>query len=187
MNKQQQELYDKLLKKVNEFCLGQAAEDVIECIDALVDTYETPKVDPTSKPLEAFKVVKDYLEIWDSCEESGWEEYPTGYHYKEEELKVIETALKENKEFIPDREIRAYYNLGKATSDMFYDCKTIKSVITIGEVDKALEILRKYVILEETGDDIFPYSINENQYTSVINPNNIITKEEYELLKEVLK
>ena len=41
MNKQQQELYDKLLKKVNEFCLGQAAEDVIEAIDALVDTYET--------------------------------------------------------------------------------------------------------------------------------------------------
>ena len=43
MNKQQQKLYDKLLKKVNEFCLGQAAEDVIECIDALVDTYEVPK------------------------------------------------------------------------------------------------------------------------------------------------
>ena len=43
MNKQQQELYDKLLKKVNEFCLGQAAEDVIECIDALVTTYEEPK------------------------------------------------------------------------------------------------------------------------------------------------
>ena len=45
MNKQQQELYDKLLKKVNEYCLGQAAEDVIEAIDNLVDTYETPKVD----------------------------------------------------------------------------------------------------------------------------------------------
>ena len=43
MNKQQQELYDKLLKKVNEFCLGQAAEDVIECIDALVENYENNK------------------------------------------------------------------------------------------------------------------------------------------------
>ena len=40
MNKQQQELYEKLLKKVNEYCLGQAAEDVIAAIDALVDTYE---------------------------------------------------------------------------------------------------------------------------------------------------
>ena len=41
MNKQQQELYEKLLKKVNEYCLGQAAEDVIAAIDNLLDTYET--------------------------------------------------------------------------------------------------------------------------------------------------
>ena len=41
MTEQQQELYDKLLKKVNEYCLGAAAEDVIAAIDALVDTYET--------------------------------------------------------------------------------------------------------------------------------------------------
>lgn len=41
MTKEQQELYEKLLKKVNEFCLGYAAEDVIECIDALVENYES--------------------------------------------------------------------------------------------------------------------------------------------------
>ena len=41
MTKEQQELYEKLLKKVNEYCLGYAAEDVIAAIDALVDTYET--------------------------------------------------------------------------------------------------------------------------------------------------
>ena len=41
MTKEQQELYEKLLKKVNEFCLGQAAEDVIAAIDALLDTYES--------------------------------------------------------------------------------------------------------------------------------------------------
>ena len=41
MTKQQQELYDKLLKKVNEFCLGAAAEDVIAAIDNLVDNYES--------------------------------------------------------------------------------------------------------------------------------------------------
>ena len=52
MNQQQQELYEKLLKKVNEYCLGYAAEDVIAAIDALVETYEPSKVDPVSKPLE---------------------------------------------------------------------------------------------------------------------------------------
>jgi hypothetical protein len=48
MNQQQQELYEKLLKKVNEYCLGQAAEDVIAAIDALVESYE----DQTSELLE---------------------------------------------------------------------------------------------------------------------------------------
>lgn len=43
MTEQQQKLYDKLLKKVNEYCLGAAAEDVIAAIDALVETYEKPK------------------------------------------------------------------------------------------------------------------------------------------------
>lgn len=41
MTEQQQKLYDKLLKKVNEYCLGYAAEDVIAAIDALVDDYES--------------------------------------------------------------------------------------------------------------------------------------------------
>ena len=41
MNKEQQELYEKLLKKVNEYCLGYSAEDVIAAIDDLLDTYET--------------------------------------------------------------------------------------------------------------------------------------------------
>ena len=50
MNKQQQEIYEKLLKKVNEYCLGFAAEDVIESIDALVDNYER-----TNKALEILK------------------------------------------------------------------------------------------------------------------------------------
>ena len=43
MTEQQQELYEKLLKKVNEYCLGAAAEDVIAAIDDLVDNYEKPK------------------------------------------------------------------------------------------------------------------------------------------------
>ena len=52
MNEKQQELYEKLLKKVNEFCLGQAAEDVIAAIDDLVDTYECPEVRKKLKALE---------------------------------------------------------------------------------------------------------------------------------------
>ena len=43
MNEKQQDLYEKLLKKVNEYCLGYAAEDVIKAIDNLVDSYEAPK------------------------------------------------------------------------------------------------------------------------------------------------
>jgi hypothetical protein len=64
MTEQQQKLYDKLLKKVNEFCLGAAAEDVIAAIDALVENYETPKVDPASKPLEVWYLVKKYLNLY---------------------------------------------------------------------------------------------------------------------------
>ena len=40
MTEQQQKIYDNLLKKVNEYCSGFAAEDVIESIDALVESYE---------------------------------------------------------------------------------------------------------------------------------------------------
>ena len=77
MNQNQQELYEKLLKKVNEFCLGQAAEDVIAAIDALVENYErlnhlpTPetkaKIDSLllepSEPLKALEIIKKYISI----------------------------------------------------------------------------------------------------------------------------
>ena len=65
MTPKQQELYDKLLKKVNEYCLGWAAEDVIAAIDALIENYErynhlpTPetkaKIDSLLEPLEEIK------------------------------------------------------------------------------------------------------------------------------------
>ena len=58
MNKEQQELYEKLLKKVNEFCLGQAAEDVIAVIDNLVESYESGEV----KTAEVLTILKKYLE-----------------------------------------------------------------------------------------------------------------------------
>ena len=59
MNNKQQELYEKLLKKVNEYCLGYAAEDMIAAIDTLVESYETPKVDPVSEPLQALEIIKN--------------------------------------------------------------------------------------------------------------------------------
>ena len=68
MNKEQQELYEKLLKKVNEYCLGYAAEDVIAAIDALVDNYEKPKeivgTTTVDKALEVWYLVKKYLNIY---------------------------------------------------------------------------------------------------------------------------
>ena len=58
MTEQQQKLYDKLLKKVNEYCLGAAAEDVIAAIDALVENYERhlhPNKDPNKVARELLK------------------------------------------------------------------------------------------------------------------------------------
>lgn len=77
MNKQQQELYEKLLRKVNEYCLGYAAEDVIAAIDALVESYETPKVDLTSKPSKALDSIIETFIDKDS-----------------EDIKTVRTALK---------------------------------------------------------------------------------------------
>jgi len=77
MTEQQQELYEKLLKKVNEYCLGYAAEDVIAAIDALVESYETPKVDLTSKPSKALDSIIETFIDKDS-----------------EDIKTVRTALK---------------------------------------------------------------------------------------------
>ena len=87
MNKQQQELYEKLLKKVNEYCLGQAAEDMIAAIDALVESYETPKVDPVSEPLQALENIR---------KEAGIPYFSTLYDIDmwREDFKTVEDALK---------------------------------------------------------------------------------------------
>ena len=50
---------------------------------------------------------------------------------------------------------------------------------------KALEIIKKYVGVQEFYDDIFPYEIVDKQYASS-GSELIISKEEYELMKEVL-
>ena len=52
---------------------------------------------------------------------------------------------------------------------------------------KALEIIAKYIkIDEEDEDDFFPYTIKDTQYISLSSA-KVMTKEEYEIIKEVLK
>ena len=142
MTEQQQKLYDKLLKKVNEYCLGAAAEDVIAAIDALVESYETPKVDLTSKPLEVWSLVKKYM---------------NAYHHQAINEKV--------------------------------DVETVEGhpISIIEDSLKALEIIKNKNLLwdidwqpyEKDGD----YRAWDNEYFASIK----LTKEEYELLKEVLE
>lgn len=132
MNKQQQKLYDKLLKKVNEYCLGAAAEDVIAAIDALVENYER-YLHSNKNHLSIVKlIVKPTLEdalktIYNSQDIMG------GYDDFWEAYRMIETAV------------------------------------------KALEIIKKQI----NSLDIYKGNFYFN--------GERISKEEYELLKEILK
>ena len=121
MNKKQQELYEKLLKKVNEYCLGAAAEDVIEAIDNLVDEYEYP-VDRSNTTKDVFKALQV---IYNSQDIMG------GYDDFWEAYRRIEYTL------------------------------------------KAFELIKDKVL--------------EPEYFELIASNCTITKEEYDLLKEILK
>ena len=56
----------------------------------------------------------------------------------------------------------------------------------IGKELNALEIIKKYVGVQESYDELFPYDIVDKQYISSGSSLNM-TKEEYDLLKEVLK
>lgn len=57
---------------------------------------------------------------------------------------------------------------------------------TIEKELKALEILKKYVSIQESNGDLFDYFIVDKQYVSS-GSCNVITNKEYDLLKEVLK
>lgn len=92
MNKQQQELYEKLLKKVNEFCLGQAAEDVIEAIDNLVDNYETQ-----TKALEIIKnkrVDAQLLKDSKNLNEYNWCAHTKDRALTQEKYELLKEVLK---------------------------------------------------------------------------------------------
>ena len=50
---------------------------------------------------------------------------------------------------------------------------------------KALNIIKKYLKVIYTEDDLFLYGFEDKQYAS-LRSSNIMTKEEYDFLKEVL-
>ena len=50
---------------------------------------------------------------------------------------------------------------------------------------EALEILKKFIRIVDSGDDLFPYSIRDEQYVSSRSC-KIMSEKEYNLLKEVL-
>ena len=62
-----------------------------------------------------------------------------------------------------------------------------KSLSIIDKALKALEIIKKYVSVEDSkcSGELFDYFIEDKQYISSRSC-NVISKEEYELLKEVL-
>lgn len=81
-----------------------------------------------------------------------------------------------------------YYLGNEKVSQQVYDTiQMYKDMLgSYEEIRQAFEIIKKYIKIYETGDDLFPYSIKENQYVSSKSC-NVITKEEYDLLKEVLE
>ena len=156
MNQKQQELYEKLLKKVNEFCLGYAAEDVIAAIDALVDTYETPKLVPVTEPLLALQNIK--LRLMRSYDGSIGK---NGNVMFEKEIPVIETALKEYETLRIDR---------------------IEEVLKALEIIKKQVVPLINFDTFKTSSKETKYRVYDNELYTYRN----LTEEEYELLKEIL-
>ena len=139
MNNEQQKLYDNLLKKVNEYCLGFAAEDVIESIDALVDNYEKPKVDTTSKPLEALERIAniEMKEQYEFCVDGARYKIVADDHKKD--IQIIENSLKAL-EIIKEKlmpYVEKYKELGYTI-----ECDMIATGITQEEYKLLKEILK---------------------------------------------
>ena len=139
-------------------------------------------------PLEAFAKVKDRLEIWDCGEESNWEEYGTGYYECEEELGIIETALKDYQSH--ENVLNEY---GFTIADFREACFLLKQFresgfLDVEKKDKALKIIIKkkvnvlmFVCYANSGKNGF------KMYNQAMeNEEWQLTQEEYDLLKEVL-
>ena len=156
---------EKLLKKVNEYCLGATTEDVIAAIDDLVENYETPKVDPTLKPLQALAKIKKFDEKF--YDDKEW---------REEHFAIIETALKELEEYksiIKDFGLENPHNL--------IDNLNIINDSNFHKKLKALEIIKN----KKVNCYMFWACDNLESYNEEVVIK--LTQEEYNLLKEILK
>ena len=188
MTEQQQKLYDKLLKKVNEYCLGAAAEDVIAAIDALVENYESihttlctiatelgeqvadnvnPKVDPVSEPLQALKQFRN-------------SQYQGVNVYADELLDIIETALNELETLKETQYVFMGPRACGKTFELMYKADIALKL-------KAVEVIKNKNLLWDI--DYQPYKENndyrawDNEFYESIE----LTPEEYSLLKKVFK
>ena len=91
MTEQQQKLYDKLLKKVNEYCLGQAVEDVVAAIDDLIESYETLATDTVTNQSAPFRALNTIKEQMPGYDEVGTVEVSrTDIRFIEKSLKALE-------------------------------------------------------------------------------------------------
>ena len=175
MTERQQKLYDKLLKKVNEYCLGQAAEDVIAAIDDLMENYETPKVVPASKTLRAFKRIvkpKTYTLGARMCGKTLMAAEQFDQHLKD--IECVETALKENK------------NLKCKVATTTASCLMLRE--ELNKKNKALEIIKNkrvdtYYLMQTDTLEEYNRCLHDCKWF----PNYPLIQEEYKLLKEVLK
>lgn len=138
MTEQQQELYDKLLKKVNEYCLGQAAEDVIAAIDDLVDTYECSG----QTSFEVLDAIKEQMPKYD---EEGTVEI------SKTQIRILETELKDAEKYKKALEIIKEHRL-----DIDWFLQFVKQDISY----------EHYVYCVEQSDNEFAkrFLLNEEEY-----------------------
>ena len=164
MNKQQQELYERLLKKVNEFCLGQAAEDVIETIDDLVESYEYTG----ETPFKELNAIKEQMPKYD--EEGTVEISKTDIRNIESALNELET-LKETR----------YVLMGARECGKTF---ALRYKIDIANKLKALEIIKTKPIVA-----LVDYKYTYEEWLEAVEEREkdlFDNKKEYVLLKEVL-
>lgn len=91
------------------------------------------------------------------------------------QFKIIETALIEQLLYKQD-----YERVMNEKNSLLEEYKKNQNKL------KALEIIKKYINIRESYDELFPYEIVDKQYISN-SSELLISKEEYNLLKEVLQ
>ncbi len=69
--------------------------------------------------------------------------------------------------------------------ETFYD-KDSEDIQIVRKELRALEIIKKYISIKVISGDLFDYYIDDVQYVST-SSQNVMSKEEYDLLKEVIQ